>query len=62
MKKAVARSILVVVMLLAFAVIAEAQQAKKVPRLGVPKIRYPYPYSPVDWGGICAGPAGPGLG
>jgi putative tryptophan/tyrosine transport system substrate-binding protein len=35
MKKAVARSILVVVMLLAFAVIAEAQQAKKVPRIGV---------------------------
>ncbi len=35
MKKAMARSILVVVMLLAFAVIAEAQQAKKVPRIGV---------------------------
>ena len=34
MKKAAARSILVVVMLLAFAVIAEAQQPKKISRIG----------------------------
>ena len=34
MKKAVVPSILVAVVLLAFGVIAEAQQAKKVPRIG----------------------------
>ena len=56
MKKAVARSILVVVMLLAFAVIVEAQQAKKVPRLlkeAVPKIaRVAVFYDPAPPGNV----------
>jgi hypothetical protein len=39
MKKAVATSVAVVVVLLAVAVIAEAQQPKKVYRIGVP-IKY----------------------
>jgi hypothetical protein len=34
MKKAAVPSILIAVVFLAFAVIAEAQQAKKVPRIG----------------------------
>ena len=56
MKKAVARSILVVVMLLAFAVIAEAQQAKKVPQIGVLRSVTLTPTAQL------IGPAGPRLG
>ena len=36
-------SILVAVILLVFAVIAEAQQPKKVPRIGYPKCSFPFP-------------------
>ena len=43
MKKAAVPSILVAVVLLAVGVIAEAQQPKKVPRIGYPIWRLPCP-------------------
>jgi hypothetical protein len=56
MKRAAVPSILVVVVLVAVAVIAEAQQPKKVPRIGIyrRKTRLLTPPVPRPFGWLCA--------